>query len=266
MAGQVAEPLDTTATVESPEHVRFDYHVAGPARRALAYVIDLIVRGGILFVLWIIAAMAGVASGGALFEASVGVMLVVMFAMEWGYYVFCEVLFNGRTPGKIAVRLRVVTATGQPLHMVGSILRNLLRAADFLPGAYALGLLIMARDQRFRRLGDMVAGTMVVVESRHMVQGPLQIVPQPTADELQWFPERLPLSSDDLDAIELLLRRSGKLSPMREHELAEIVTPIFARRLGFNRVPDPIRFLQLLYYRGRGARLAQSRFNMRSRR
>ena len=188
---------------------------------------------------------------------------MILFGLEWGYYVFCEVLFNGRTPGKIATKLRVVTDTGQPLHMVDSILRNLLRAADFLPSAYALGMVLMAGDHRFRRLGDMVAGTMVVVENRHMVAGPLRITPPPTADELQWFPERLPLSGDDLDAIELLLRRAGRLSPMREYELAEIVTPIFAKRLGFNRVPDPVRFLQLLYHRGRGARQAQGQFSAR---
>ena len=260
-----AEPLDTTATVESPEHVRFDYHVAGPARRCLAYLIDLIIRGVIMMFVAIIMSVAGIAAGDFFTGTSEMVLLILAFLLEWFYYVFCEVLLNGRSPGKMAVKLRVVTNTGQPLHMVDSILRNLLRAADFLPGAYAIGLLTMAQDARFRRLGDLVAGTMVVVENRHLVSGPLHIHPPPSPDELQWFPERLPLSGDDLDAIELLLRRAGRLSPMREYELAEIVTPIFARRLGFNRVPDPVRFLQLLYHRGRGARLAQGTFKPRRR-
>ncbi len=258
------EPLDTIAMVESPEHVRFDYHVAGPARRALAYIIDAIARGVIVSILVVIAALAGFAGSAiddVLGGASIGLLLLVLFVLEWGYFVFFEVLFNGRSPGKKALGIRVVTSTGQPLHMVDSILRNLLRAADLLPKSYAFGLMLMAGDKRFRRFGDLVAGTIVVVENRHVVAGPLQIDPPPRLDELQWFPERLPLSGDDLDAIELLLRRGRRLSPMRAYELAEIVAPIYAKRLGFNRVPDPVRFLQLLYYRGRGVRLAERQFS-----
>jgi uncharacterized RDD family membrane protein YckC len=251
----VREALDTTTDFESPEHMRFQHHVAGPAKRALAYLIDLILRAIIVFGISILAAMAGLLgglSGGDFFSgASTGLILLVMFAVEWGYYVLCESLMSGRTPGKAALRLRVVTDSGHPLQIVDSLLRNLLRAADFLPAAYALGALVMGRDPRFRRLGDLVAGTMVVVEQRHTVSGPLHIHPPPTAQELARIPQRLPLSGDDLDAIELYLRRTGTLSPMRELELAEMVAPIFARRIGVN-VHNPQRLLQLLYHRARG--------------
>jgi uncharacterized RDD family membrane protein YckC len=243
-------PLDTTTDIESPEHIRFQHHVAGPAKRALAYVIDFLVRGSIAFVVFMLAMMGGLVGG---MELGMGIILLVMFVLEWGYYVLCEVLMSGRTPGKVALRLRVVTSTGQPLTVVDSFLRNLLRAADFLPFGYALALVIMARDGRFRRLGDLVAGTMVVVEQRHVVAGPLIIQPPPTVQELDSLPERLPLSGADLDAIELFLRRAGTLSPARELELAEMVAPVFARRLNV-RFVNPHRFLQLLYHRARGTR------------
>ena len=65
------------------------------------------------------------------------------------------------------------------------------------------------------------------------------------------MPERLPLSADEFDAIELFLRRLGALAPARELELAEMIVPTYARRLGIH-VKDPIRFLALLHHRGRG--------------
>jgi uncharacterized RDD family membrane protein YckC len=246
----VRHALDTTAEVESPEHVRFSHQVAGPAKRALAYAIDLLLRGGVIFVMFLLLSVAGVAGGGLVAGASQGVMLVVLFAMEWGYYVLFETIFSGRTPGKMALRLRVVTDSGHPLSIVDSFLRNLLRAADFLPAAYALGVLVMGRDPRFRRLGDMVAGTMVIVEERHIVSSVVRVEPPPSDAELAWLPSRVPLSRDELDAIELFLRRTGTLSPARELELAEMVAPTFARRMGL-RFTNPIRFLQLLYHRGR---------------
>jgi uncharacterized RDD family membrane protein YckC len=241
-----SEPLDTTAEVETPEHVRFHYRVAGPARRGLAYLIDLFIRGVILLAVGMVASIGGYSMSGEIQRASTGFLLLLLFALEWGYYVFCEVISSGHSPGKRALGLRVVTDTGQPLRFGSSLLRNLLRTADFLPGAYALGLLVMGRDARFRRLGDLVAGTMVVAEERHRVAEPLRINP-PSAKELAGIPQRIPLSGEDLDAIELFLRRASKLSPMRALELAEMVAPIYARRLGV-RIRDPQRLLELIYH------------------
>lgn len=252
-AASAAPPIDTGAEVETPEHVRFHHHVAGPAKRGLAYLIDALVRAMILFVVGIFASIGGFSMGDELQHASVGLLLVVYFALDWGYYVFCETVWSGRSPGKRALRLRVVTDTGQPLHFVDSVLRNLLRAADILPSAYALGAVVMARDARFRRLGDLVAGTMVVVEELHRVSEPLRIHPLPSPKELAQLPMRLPLSGEDLDAIELFLRRVPRLSATRAVELAEMVAPVYARRIGM-RYRDAQRFLEVLYYRAHEGR------------
>jgi hypothetical protein len=181
-------------------------------------------------------------------QASMGIVLVVYFVVDWAYYVFFETLWSGRTPGKRAFSLRVITEGGHPLRFGDSLLRNLIRAADFLPFAYAIGLVVMGRDPRFRRLGDMAAGTIVVVEERASVTGPLVIDPPPSPAELRALPQRLPLSGDELDAIELFLRRAGKLSRGRELELAEMAAPVFAARLGV-RYRDAPRFLEVLHYR-----------------
>ncbi len=242
------EPIDTTVEVESPEHIRFHYHVAGPGRRALSYLIDAIIRAALLFALFLLAAVGGMFGGESLLGASLGILLLVLFVVEWGYYVFFETLWSGRTPGKRALRLRVVSEQGYPLNFADSLLRNLLRAADFLPAAYALGLIVMGRDPRFRRLGDLVAGTMVIVEQRASVGEPLRIHPPPEPLELRDFPSRVPLSGDDLEAIEIFLRRLGRLSPAREFELAELVAPVYARRLGMRPPRNAPRFLALLFH------------------
>jgi uncharacterized RDD family membrane protein YckC len=261
---RLAQPLDTTTEVETPEHVRFRYHVAGPARRLFAYGIDLVIRALILLAFVIVAGIGGFMSG--MPDASTGVILVVWFALEWFYYVFFEALWSGRTPGKRALSLRVLSDTGHPLRLGQSFLRNLLRAVDLfptfqpfpssLPGldlpTYGVGTASMARDGRFRRLGDLVAGTMVVVEERAFVEGALVIHPPPSARELASLPQRLPLSGEELDAVEVFLRREHRLPPARAHELAEMIAPTFGGRIGIGSIRDPVRFLKILYARARG--------------
>jgi uncharacterized RDD family membrane protein YckC len=243
------DPLDTTTEIETPEHVRFRYQVAGPAKRALAYLIDLIVRAAIVLVIGFFASF-GIALGDTLAHASVGFILLVVFLVEWAYYVLLETAWSGRTIGKRALALRVVTEGGHPLSFSDSLLRNLLRAADFLPAAYAIGLVVMGRDPRFRRLGDLAAGTIVIAEERAAVAGPLRLDPPPSPAEIRWLPQRIPLTGDELDAVELFLRRADKLSPARANELAEMVAPVFAKRLGV-RYRDAPRFLALLHHRAR---------------
>jgi hypothetical protein len=181
-------------------------------------------------------------------EAASGFMLVVIFVLEWGYYVVFETLWDGKTPGKHAMGLRVVKDEGYPIRFIDSALRNLLRAADFLPAGYALGVVSMAVDRRFRRLGDRVAATMVVVEERRSVAAPVVVDPPPTREELESFNQRPRLAANELEALELFLRRSASLGPAREHELAEMIAPTYARRFG---IPyrDPSRFLALVYRR-----------------
>jgi len=244
------EPMDTCAEVETPEHVRFRYQLAGPARRALAWGIDGVLRAGIVLGFALIATMGGVAVGDSFGEASMGLVLLVAFVVEWGYFVVFEMTSSGRTPGKRAARIRVVTQGGHPLRLGDSMLRNLLRAADFLPFGYALGVVAMARDRHFRRLGDLVAGTMVVIEDRRAVNEPIRIHPAPTASELDALPARVHLSGDEQEAIELFLRRAPSLGAARVQELADLVAPSYGKRFGV-RYTDPARLLALLYWRTR---------------
>jgi hypothetical protein len=197
----------------------------------------------------LVASLAGVSVD---FEAaSQGVILVVAFALEWGYYILFESLWSGQTPGKKAMGLRVVKEGGYPVTFIDVVLRNLLRGADWLPAFNVVGLATMAFDPRFRRLGDLVAGTMVVSEERSRIGSALRISPAPSPEELEWIPASVRLDGTELDALELYLRRVGALSPARESELAEIVAPVFARRFGL-RYTNAERFLAVLYVRAGG--------------
>jgi uncharacterized RDD family membrane protein YckC len=237
--------LDNTVEVETPEHVRFRFHAAGPTRRAWAYLIDLLVRAGILLVVEIVLVLATgqhLTSGKAIMSSGT---LLSLFMLEWVYFVAFEAAWNGTTPGKRALRLRVVKAGGYPLSLMDAVLRNLLRTADFLPVGYLLGLVAMTWDGSFARLGDRAAGTMVVIEDPVRVAPSITLVPPATAAEIASFPHRIALPLPEREAIELLLRRRD-LSPARRLELAEILAPVVERRLGVKSV-DPVRFLALVY-------------------
>jgi uncharacterized RDD family membrane protein YckC len=242
--------LDTAIDVETPERVRFSFRLAGPAQRAAAYLIDCIVRGAVLVAFALFAGVSGAV--GSASGASIGLVMLALFVVEWGYYVVCERLMNGRSPGKRVLALRVVRSDGLPIGFAESVLRNLLRAADFLPFGYAIGVLVAAVDPRFRRLGDLAASTMVVVERRQPVLPAVEIKPPVQPRELEAIPHKPPINQEELEAIELFLRRSVELNVSREQELAELVAPVFARRmqLGYR---NAARLLALIYHRARGS-------------
>jgi uncharacterized RDD family membrane protein YckC len=244
LAARVA--LDSTVEAETPEHVRFRYRVAGPVRRALAYVVDLLVRGGILLVAWLAFSLLG----GSMQGFTQGAILIVLFMLEWAYFLVTEMLDGGRSPGKRVLRLRVVKEGGFPLTFNDSALRNLLRGADFLPVGYLLGLVTMGGDDRFRRLGDRVAGTLVVIDETVRVAAPLVLERPPTVEELEGLPHRFPLSAWERETLEMFLRRAD-LTEARRDELAGIVALPLAQRVG-RAFKDPVRFLELVHHRATG--------------
>jgi uncharacterized RDD family membrane protein YckC len=200
-------------------------------------------------IILLIAVTVGSKLGDSLVIAKLGggLLLLALFAVQWLYFLVFEGL-RGRTPGKAVVGLRVVTVTGRPIGFAHAALRNLLRAADALPTGYLLGFLAMAFSSRFQRLGDLVAGTVVVVVERVAVSPPLQIWPPAAPWELDALPARVALDADERAALELFFRRRGTLGPAREHELAELIIAPLAARHAF-RLPDPVRTLALLYDR-----------------
>ena len=154
--------LQRRISLETPEHVRLEYQLADLGSRAAALAIDLaILAAGILVAGGILSYLAADGGLGAGFGTSV--LLVVLFFANWGYFLFFEAVWDGRTPGKRALGLRVLHDGGEPLSFRGAVLRNLIRIVDLQPaGAGVAGAAAILINRRAQRLGDLVAGTIVV--------------------------------------------------------------------------------------------------------
>jgi hypothetical protein len=142
----------------------------------------------------------------------------------------------------------VLAETGRPIGWRAAALRNLLRAADALPTGYLVGLASMFLSSRFQRLGDLVAGTIVVVPARAGAASPIELSPPAQPKELATLPDDVALDADEREAIELFLRRRHTLGRAREEELANMIAGAMATRLGF-RHADPSRLLAIVYDR-----------------
>lgn len=252
-------PLDTDVAIETPEHIVFHYRVAGPARRALGYIVDVLAMG-VAFTILAVIIMIAIGTSGSFDDAKgtagfgVGLLLLLAFAAQWLWFLTWEAIL-GRSPGKMVAGLRVVTASGRPIGWRASALRNLMRTADFLPFGYVAGVVSMALTKRFQRLGDLVAGTMVVVPQAMRAAEPLEVWPPIEPKEVATLPEEVLLDADERLAIEMFLRRRHRLGVGRERELATMISGPIAARIGFKHA-DPARLLALVYDRavnaGRG--------------
>ncbi len=201
--------IDTRYQIETPEGIDLQAQLAGPSPRALAFLIDISIRIAVYIAASIIFGVAGWAYG---------FFLVFLFLLEWFYPVFFEVLYKGQTPGKQIMELVVVNDDLTPVTWHGSIIRNLLRTADILPMMYLFGLSSMLISQRFQRLGDMAAGTLVIHKT-----------PPPKPAELPNSPPTAPkqaLELDDQTAIVNYTERHNQLTDSRKQELANILTPM----------------------------------------
>lgn len=202
--------LDTLVRVETPEGITLSLRTAGAVPRSLAFLLDLLIRIGIL-----IAVNMGLSR---IEGVGVGLMLVVAFAIEWFYPVAFELSRRAATPGKRALGLRVVMDDGQPVTLAASLLRNLLRTVDFLPLMYAAGVLSMLLRSDFKRLGDVVAGTLVVHDGRVALHG--------TPAEAEATPPAQPLSPQQQTAIVDWALRTPRLTAARAEELAALAAPV----------------------------------------
>jgi len=206
--------LDTYREVVTPEGVALHLPAAGPIPRALAWGIDLAIRLAILMVASMVLGVFGTAGAGP--------YLVLTFVVFWFYPVLFEVLDRGRTPGKRALGLRVIAANGAPVGWLAAFTRNLLRTVDMLPFGYAAGLIASLADPWGRRLGDMVAGTLVVHNAR-----PHEPQPAPMGAVLAPAVVLLP---HEQAALVAFAERGPQLTQERQAELAELAEPLVQAR------------------------------------
>ena len=150
--------------VVTPEGVALELDVAGLGSRMIATMIDGLIQAAlVLAVTFVLNALEVQGS------AATVAWIVTGFLILWGYYFVFEGLWQGRTPGKRAQRLRVVRIDGHPMSGAQMFVRNLVRIVDFLPAYYAVGAVSMVLTRRSQRIGDLAAGTLVIRERRATV-------------------------------------------------------------------------------------------------
>jgi len=199
--------LDSRYRVETPEGIDLALRPAGVLPRALAFLIDLAIRGAIL--------IAAFTTMNLLGDFGAGLLLIMLFLVNWWYMVLFEVLNQGRSPGKAILGLRVVMDDGTPVGWGPSLTRNLLRFVDMLPFGYLLGILSSLLHPGFKRLGDLAAGTLVVYG---------ETAPsRPTLPEVAPLRSPFPLSLDEQRALVAFAERQASLSPARRAEIAELL-------------------------------------------
>lgn len=178
--------LDGTHTVLTPEYVEFNFVLAGLMSRFLALLIDTVLSLIITYAMFIVvlllsallsiggSAVAGAGVGQQLFGVGIAAQFVIWFLVDWGYMVLLETAWSGQTVGKKVMGLRVIQDTGVRVGVYQSLLRNLVRPLDKLPVFYFVGGVAALFSSTQQRVGDLLAGTIVVRERRLKIPAQLE--------------------------------------------------------------------------------------------
>ncbi|MEM6798282.1 MAG: RDD family protein [Planctomycetota bacterium] len=277
-----AEQLDSRTRVVTPENIAFEYRSAGPFSRVGAYLMDvgvqllIVVVTIIFFWLMLLAILASIYSGGGAssfssFLGNLGVfsIFVLWFLMQWFYGSFFEIWWNGQTPGKRALGLRVLQADGRPINASQAILRNLIRLLDAYPllplpqvmlqvivyfsplaaGSQLIALVSMSCTRKFQRLGDLASGTMVIAEDQSRVVK-LEPISDPAVAALQEaIPANFAISRSLSKALAHYIGRRRYFGPARRQEIARHVGLVLIEQLNLPANTDCDALLCALYNR-----------------
>ena len=238
MAAPTALQLEQTVDVETPELVVLTYSIAGIGSRVVAALVDLVICFATMAALAIATVVLELPMriGAGLFGRGgswlIAFLVLAQFAVLWGYYVLFEGLRDGQTPGKRIFRLRVVREGGYSVTFGASALRNLVRVLDLQPGFfYLVGLGSMLATKRSRRLGDLVAGTIVVREE-------VRELPRATPARVRAGAEangapalQTQLSEDEYVVLGRFVERWGSLEPLRRAAIAQQLAARFEAAL-----------------------------------
>ena len=228
--------MDRSIDVATAESVAFSYELAGLGSRFLAVFIDMLIQWTCALAIFLGIGLLLSALPGAAAKASPGLgklsmslvlaaTIAAAFALFFGYFIAFEWLWNGRTPGKRALGIRVVRDGGFPVDFPSSVVRNVVRVLEAGLGFYAISAAVVLLSPQNRRLGDMAAGTIVVRDDRFEAADGFALVE--TAD---------PLVRDVPDAERELVRRyverRESLAPRPRVALARSIAEVVRPRLG----------------------------------
>ena len=260
--------------IETPEQVDLRLPIAGIGSRFLAVLADTILQIAVellLFLLFFLFVSA--ASRGRLGNITdtagkwlVAAMVLFNFLLYWGYFALFEAFWNGQTPGKRLAKIRVIKDSGRQITLFEALARNLVRVVDMIPpNFYFVGLVSMLCNKQQKRLGDFVAGTIVIHErtSEQPLLGhtsrsiTISVYQQPPSEYAQRTGTFQPpadavarLKAEDLNVIESFFSRALDLELSTRAEIASrIAASMFAKmNLPFPQKVNPERALEAISY------------------
>jgi uncharacterized RDD family membrane protein YckC len=240
--------------IETPEQVDLRLPIAGIGSRFLAILTDTVIQivAVFLLILFIVVFLSASQrerfgdvsdTAGKWLMAAVGLFFFLLF---WGYFALFEAFWNGQTPGKRLVKIRVIKDSGRQITLFEALARNLIRVIDMIPpNLYFVGLVSMLCNKQQKRLGDLVAGTIVIHEraSEQPVLGhnsrsiTASVYQSPQFESVQRVGAFQPpadavarLRAEDLNVIESFLARALDLDLSTRAEIASrIATSMFAK-------------------------------------
>jgi uncharacterized RDD family membrane protein YckC len=226
---------EETLIIETPERVPLAFALASIGNRFLAVAIDHFIQYfTIVVVVWALLSWAG--GGNPLAENNgediyqnmskwtLAILILIVFLLFSGYFIFFEWLWNGQTPGKRLLKLRVIREDGRPITLWEALARNLLRIFDAIPGfvfpVYSIGLITIFSSRRDQRIGDIFAGTVVVRER---------------TDEAPTFDETFsnPINDAAFRRVQKTTEFQGNVNLLNEREI-EVVESFLRRRWDLN--------------------------------
>ncbi|HKY31659.1 MAG TPA: RDD family protein [Candidatus Polarisedimenticolia bacterium] len=218
--------------IETPELIPLEFTLAGVGSRFLAVAIDSAIQLGLSLVViipYIVLAAAEVAMLGS--SWALAILVLIIFCIQYGYFLGFEIAWSGQTPGKRRLGLRVIRDSGLQITPNDAIARNLLRLVDQLPGVYAIGILSTVLSSQSKRLGDYVAGTVVVHEAPFEESRPsLALMAEEPVAAAETH-RAAGLSAPDLELIETFLDRRPQLDTIVRVQMAHRIAEKIASKL-----------------------------------
>jgi uncharacterized RDD family membrane protein YckC len=234
MAAHLIE-TEETLIIETPERVPLAFALASIGNRFLAVAIDHFIQYlSIFLIAWFFLSISGTSIGDTgssadqIFQEmpkwTVAIMILILFLIFSGYFIFFEWLWDGQTPGKRLLKLRVIRDDGRPITLWEAIARNLLRVFDAAPGflvpIYSVGLIVIFLSSRDQRVGDIFAGTVVIRERTDEAPTFAETFSDPVSDAaFHRVQPRLDIQADvsklterEIDVVESFLRRRWDLT------------------------------------------------------
>jgi uncharacterized RDD family membrane protein YckC len=247
--------MQESLKVKTPEHVTLNFRLAGIGSRGAAQIVDTLILSLLYIGMVAILTFTDQHLERFFFEARSAVIafvIILLFAIQWGYFFLFEWLSGGKTPGKMIIGIRVVKEDGGKASILSILIRNLLRIIDMLPFYYLIGMLMVFFHKNHKRLGDLVAGTIVIHERKKRKNSNKQ---NPVEQELQnrgieagqleigeWA--RKSFSKKDWDLLNTYVHRYPGLKASEKTEMSKQVASILLPKIGLEDGTTNIRQLE----------------------